>query len=77
MENATWQERKVARIHTYISKLEKRHSDENYSQRAAISLGRSAPNLPNRLVLASRSKGEWLRMELKAKGYTAGGKPVM
>lgn len=46
-------------------------------QRAAISLGRSAPNLPNRLLLASRSKGEWLLMELKAKGYTAGGKPVM
>lgn len=37
-------------------------------QRAAISLGRSAPNLPNRLLLASRSNGEWLLMELKAKG---------
>lgn len=52
-------------------------SDGNDLQRAAISLGRSAPNLPNRLLLASRSKGEWLLMELKAKGYTAGGKPVM
>lgn len=41
---------------------------ENHLQRAAISLGRSAPNLPNRLLLASRSKGEWLLMELKAKG---------
>lgn len=52
-------------------------SNENDLQRAAISLGRSAPNLPNRLLLASRSKGEWLLMELKGKGYTAGGKPVM
>lgn len=42
--------------------------NKNHLQRAAISLGRSAPNLPNRLLLASRSKGEWLRMELKAKG---------
>lgn len=44
------------------------HSNENDLQSAAISLGRSAPNLPNRLLLASRSKGEWLLMELKAKG---------
>lgn len=47
---------------------EKEHRNQNHLQRAAISLGRSAPNLPNRLLLASRSKGEWLRMELKAKG---------
>lgn len=44
------------------------HRKEMNLQRAAISLGRSAPNLPNRLLLASRSKGVWLLMELKAKG---------
>lgn len=49
-------------------KMSNTHSNENDLQRAAISLGRSAPNLPNRLLLASRSKGEWLLMELKAKG---------
>lgn len=48
-----------------------------YSHSAAISLGRSAPNRPKRLLLASRSKGEWLRMELKVNGYMARGKPVM
>lgn len=48
-----------------------------YSHNAAISLGRSAPNRPNRWLLASRSKGEWLRMELKVNGYIARGKPVM
>lgn len=47
---------------------EKLNSNQNDLQRAAISLGRSAPNLPNRLLLASRSNGEWLLMELKAKG---------
>lgn len=48
-----------------------------YSHNAAISLGRSAPNRPKRWLLASRSKGEWLRMELKVNGYIARGKPVM
>lgn len=48
-----------------------------YSHNAAISLGRSAPNRPKRWLLASRSKGEWLRMELKVNGYIALGKPVM
>lgn len=52
-------------IHKRVEKL---NSNQNDLQRAAISLGRSAPNLPNRLLLASRSKGEWLLMELKAKG---------
>lgn len=51
-----------------IRERDETHSNENDLQRAAISLGRSAPNLPNRLLLASRSKGEWLLMELKAKG---------
>jgi len=41
---------------------------ESYLHRAAISLGRSAPNRPKRLPLARRSKGEWFRMELKANG---------
>lgn len=54
-------------IHEREEKLNAR-SGENDLQRAAISLGRSAPNLPKRLLLASRSKGEWLLMELKAKG---------
>lgn len=48
-----------------------------YSHNAAISLGRSAPNRPKRWLLASRSKGEWLRMELKVNGYIARGNPVM
>ena len=48
-----------------------------YSHSAAISLGRSAPNRPKRLLLANRSKGEWLRIELKVNGYIARGKPVM
>lgn len=48
-----------------------------YSHNAAISLGRSAPNWPKRWLLASRSKGEWLLMELKVKGYMARAKPVM
>lgn len=46
-------------------------NDLHYSHNAAISLGRSAPNWPKRWLLARRSKGEWLRMELKAKGYMA------
>lgn len=48
-----------------------------YSHNAAISFGRSAPNRPKRLLLASRSNGEWLRMELKVNGYMARGKPVI
>lgn len=52
-------------------------NDLYYSHNAAISLGRSVPNRPKRWLLASRSKGEWLRMELKVNGYIARGKPVM
>lgn len=48
-----------------------------YLHNAAISLGRSAPNRPKRWLLASRSKGEWLRMELKVNGYIARGNSVM
>lgn len=46
-------------------------NDWHYSHKAAISLGRSAPNWPKRWLLARKSKGEWLRMELKVNGYMA------
>lgn len=48
-----------------------------YLHSAAISLGRSAPKRPKRWLLARRSKGEWLRMELKVKGYMARGNSAM
>lgn len=48
-----------------------------YLHSAAISLGRSAPKRPKRWLLARRSKGEWLRMELKVNGYMARGNSAM